>query len=263
MKIRLATAFLFTAIMLAGCGMESKFGISTEPFHQQTSTSGAQGVYQGTTSTGFTIFNIVLDNDTWWGIYGNQGTGGLSPTGVIQAAGSASNGSFTSSSLFNYTNAGATIATGSVSASYVGETSFSGTVTQTLSGATQVISFTGASPIGAGSYNYDQAASLGDIAGNWTMTQLTGVTYSVNFAQSGTFTATGNGCTITGTLTPRASGKNIFDVTLTVGASPCPFAGTSQTGAAFTYVSSGSTRQILLAATNSGNTAATVLSTMH
>jgi hypothetical protein len=240
--------------------MENKFGISTDPFNKPSTTTGAEGVYQGTTSTSFAIFSVVLDNGEWWGLYGGLGIAGLVPTGLIQASGTSNNGSFTSSTLHNFGNAGTTNATGSVSASYTAESNFSGTVTQTLNTATQTFTFTGTSPITAGTYNYDQAASLSDITGTWTTVHLSGATYLVNVQQSGAFTATSVSCTLTGTFTPRASGKNVFDVALTVGAAPCASPGAIETGVALTYVLKSGSRQLLLAATDSAKTAVTELS---
>ncbi len=50
------------------------------------------------------------------------------------------------------------------------------------------------------------------------MGDLLGETISLNVGNNGSFSAAGStGCNFSGTLTPRASGKNVFDVALTFG----------------------------------------------
>ncbi len=93
-------------------------------------------------------------------------------------------------------------------------------------------SFSGG-PILGSTYDYDTPASLSSVTGHWTMTELEGETVSLNIGTNGAFSAIGSsGCNFNGAMTPRASGKNVFDVTLTFGGSPCALPGQSASGIA-------------------------------
>lgn len=77
---------------------------------------------------------------------------------------------------------------------------------------------------------------------------------SMNVASNGTFTANNDGCNFTGTSKPRASGKNVFDVSVTFGAAPCSLPGTKATGIALTYILANGKRQLVAAAVDASRT---------
>jgi hypothetical protein len=57
-----------------------------------------------------------------------------------------------------------------------------------------------------------------------------------------------NGCTISGSIGPRPSGKNVFNVTLTAGASPCATPGLVTTGIGlYVPIKTGNLHQLLIA----------------
>ena len=64
---------------------------------------------------------------------------------------------------------------------------------------------------------------------------------------------------MTGTVKPRASGRNVFDVTLTFGGAPCVLANQTATGSAISYLLSNGSRQIVIAGTNAARDAGTAL----
>jgi hypothetical protein len=82
-------------------------------------------------------------------------------------------------------------------------------------------------------YNYDRPASLSQVEGAWTFTQpkLAAQTMTITGGVLAGFAPYTN-CTIAGTLTPRASGKSVFNASFTL--SGCPDA-TSYVGVAATY----------------------------
>jgi hypothetical protein len=85
---------------------------------------------------------------------------------------------------------------------------------------------------------------------------LDGTTTVVSVSSSGAFTGNNSGCLISGSITPRTSGKNIFNVTVTAGTSPCLSPGATYTGIAVTYLIAGtSTRQLIVAGVNATRTA--------
>jgi hypothetical protein len=86
-----------------------------------------------------------------------------------------------------------------------------------------------------------------------------GASVTANIASTGAFTTSSSGCLSTGTLTPRASGKNVFDLSVTFGAAPCVLANQTASGIAVSYLLSNGTRQLILAGTNSSNTVGTAV----
>ena len=99
----------------------------------------------------------------------------------------------------------------------VGTGTYSGTVTQ--KSRIQATSNTGNSINLAYNSYYDQGVTAAEIAGSYTLSGRT-ARYSIsnlNFTigASGNFTIVDNGCTTTGTATPRSSGKSIVNVSAT------------------------------------------------
>ena len=214
----------------------------------------AEGVYGGTlsgsSSNAFQL--LVLENGDFWAMYGTQTSTVFAVAGFIQGSGTSNIGSFTSSNTkdfgFSPAVAGNTSATYNVTAKTI-----SGTVMATAG----TVTFNGG-PIAGSLYNYNTPASIATVAGAWTTTILTGETANLNIATNGSFTAVSSlGCNFSGTVTPRASGKNVFNVSLTFGATPCALPSQVVTGIAVAYpLASGST-QLVVAVTNSARTAGT------
>lgn len=78
----------------------------------------------------------------------------------------------------------------------------------------------------AANYSYETPGTFGSVSGNWSRTSLRGE--ALNFSVSGAGVISGtaaSNCTYTGTSTPRCSGKNVLDVTVTFGPAPCKFSG--------------------------------------
>ncbi|KIF83280.1 hypothetical protein [Noviherbaspirillum autotrophicum] len=191
---------------------------------------------------------LILENNEIYTIYGNTVSGTFYVYGFINGTGQASNGSFSSSNLKDFA-ANGSVTSGTMSATYVAGASFNGTV----SSGNQSLTFTGA-PMPNSTYNYNTAPTLANIVGNWNMTEVSGTSVALSIASNGSFTASGGGCTATGTLTPRASGKNVFNVSLTFGAAPCETPGQTANGIALEYPLSSGKRELIIAGTNSART---------
>lgn len=230
---------------LVGCGGGGGGAASS-------STPGeAQGVYSGSFSTptfpSGKFSTLVLDTDEIWTLYGTEGAGGaLLVYGLIQGQGTSSSGTFTVNSLKDYYYDG-TSATGTLSARYQVGSTFNGTV----SANGQSVSFSGVVPAaGSTNYNYNTAANLADIAGSWSGTNMSGVTSNYTISSGGTFSGTNQyGCGFSGTVTPRASGKNVFDVSLTNNTSNACGAtsGLTGRGIAVSSVLGNGSRQLIVA----------------
>lgn len=235
-----------TAVLLAACGG----GGSAPPMAPATK---AEGVYSGniTGSTSGAFQLLVLENDEYWGWYGLSSSSGLLVAGFLQGQGASNDGSFTSSNLKDF---GAVPPTsGTATAIYVVNTSTSGTAVTTAGSAT----FSGSRFVGS-AYDYNAAATVSTIAGSWTLAALHGSGVALTIAADGAFSGTSAGCSFMGTLTPRPSGKNVFNLVLTFGAAPCARPNDTATGVALTYFLSGGTRrELIMAVVNVARTSGT------
>ena len=236
------------SLLAAGCGGGGDDAGATP-------NAKPEGAYAGTlTGSASSAFQLlVLENDEYWSLYGTNSGGTLLVAGFIQGSGTSSSGSFASSNALDF--GFATSAQGTLSASYVVGTSIQGTVTS----AGRNVGFSGA-PIAPATYNYSTPASLSDIQGSWNLTSLTGAATTLNVSAAGALTGSSQGCSFSGTITPRASGKNVFNVSLTFGAAPCLLPGQSASGIAISSVLAGSAvRQLIVAGVNTNRTAGTAL----
>lgn len=226
--------------LLTGCGGGG--GGSTTPI---TPGPSAEGVYGGTmTGSRSTAFEtLVLENGEFWTAYGTQTATIFSVAGFGQGSGTSNNGSYTSSNAkdFGFTPAVAAAlnATYDATAKTISGTYSVGTLTGTFSGG----------PIAGALYNYNTAAALTTVVGSWSTTSLTGEGVAINVASTGAFTAASSlGCNFKGTITPRDSGKNVFNVAMTFGAAPCALPGQSATGIALAYPLTSGRTQLLVSA---------------
>lgn len=231
---------------LAACG-----GGGGDSNSSSSSSPTAEGAYAGTltggTSNAFEM--VVLEDGSYWALYGQQSNGALYVNGFVQGSGTSANGNFSSANArdFGFVPSVA----GTVSATYVAGTSISGTVTATGVGA---VSFSGTTAAIA-PYVYNQPASLAGVAGNWNMSLLTGETAAIVVNSSGAFTGVSSlGCQFSGSLVPRASGKNVFNVSLTFGGSPCALPNQVGTGVAVNSAVSGGASQLIVLVTDGSRT---------
>lgn len=234
------------AITLSACGGG---GAGNTP--PPTITTTAEGVYVGTISNGNSFDGIVLEDGSYYVLSGPGSPSGLLVSGFTQGSGTSSNGSFVSTNLINYLATGAVVL-GSVNASY-GTNTLSGTVT----GGGIANPFSGTTPANT-SYVYNTATNLANITGAWTLADMKGGNIAMTISPTGSFTGTGtSGCVFNGTLTPRASGKNVFNFAATFGAAPCTLPGQSFSGIAVDYLLANGTRQLVAAGVDAGRTTGT------
>ena len=254
------------ATLMAGCGGEAgtgtpgaDFGLGTSSTATTTTTTvpltpgEAQGVFEGTASNGLYFNTLVLDNDQYYTIYGTLAGGTFDVTGLLTGTGQSSNGGFTSADLKDFPAGGIPLL-GTMSASYTPGEIFNEVVSR---GGTAV-TFPGMAPVNT-RYVYNTPANLADISGAWTMTTMAGIPASLNIAADGTYTATSPECNFSGSMMPRASNKNVFDVTVTFGSAPCVLPNQAASGHAITYFLGNGNRQLLLAASDAARSVATVL----
>lgn len=216
---------------------------------------GAQGMYAGKLTASGRLYNsLVLEDGQYWGFYGTATSGALSPTGFVQGKGSSSAGAFNTGDLKDFGPNPAV--QGTLAANYASLASLDGTIT--INGSS--LPFTGAG-IAQATYRYNAAANLAEIQGNQRMAGTLGH-HIMEVKADGTFSATTALCSYSGKFSPRATGKNVFDVSWTFGAGSCPLQGQSATGVAFSYAANaGGTRSLIVAATNAARTIGTMAAT--
>jgi hypothetical protein len=210
----------------------------------------AEGAYAGTmTGSANNSFQlVVLEDGSYWGLYGILSGSTLYLTGFLQGTSSVSGNQLTSTDLKDF---GVTPPAGGTINATV--TPSSSSISGTAAFSNGSVTFSG-NPPAAGTYVYSSTPSLSTLAGSWSMSALgSGASVSVTAQANGSFTAVSSGCTVTGTMSPRPSGKNVFNVSLTSGPSPCAAPGTTMTGIALSYPANGQTR-LIVAATNAART---------
>lgn len=236
-----AYSTVLLSMLVTACG-----GGSSTVSNTQVASLSAEGVYEGTISNGKIHNTLVLENDQFYTLYGTAiSGGGIAVAGFLQGTGKSNNGSFSSSDLKDFFGNG-TVVSGSLNASYIAKANLNGTLTE----GNNTVTFTGTSPLKNSLYVYDSAANLADINGAWSLTDLQGIPVAINITENGTLTGSSNGCSFSGTIKPRASGKNVFDLAFVFGASPCRLAGQPANGIALNYLISSGKRQLILAGTD-------------
>jgi len=239
----LGIAFVLT---VGGCGGESDSNPAAA-----TPSSSAEGLYSGSTNTNRTLAAVVLDDGTHYFFYSVPANPNLI-AGVLQGNGTSNNGSFTSADARDFNIEGLGVLSATIAASYAARQSLSGSITYPgASGATFTSTFDPA---------YDTTPSLASLAGTYTgqAGSSGGVrSATVTVASNGVFTGVeADGCTFTGTASPRVRG-NIFDQSVTFGGAPCEFAGSTLVGIAYLDVPN---RRLYGAAPASNRTNAVIFS---
>lgn len=244
-EIKNVATTVAVSILLAACGGGGG---------SDTPADSAEGVYGGalTGSTSSAFRMLVLENDEVWTMYGTQTATAFLVTGFLQGQGQSNNGTYTSSNLrdFGFNPA----LSGTATATY---NSSSKTIAGTATFPGAAVGFSGG-PISGSQYSYDTAATVTAVAGSWGLTSLSGEGVTLNVASGGTYTASSSsGCSFTGTLVPRASGKNVFNMSFSFGPSPCALPNQAGSGIAVAYPLANGRTQLIVAGTNATRTVGT------
>jgi hypothetical protein len=211
-----------------------------------------EGVYAGATSTNHELRMLALENGSLWGIYGRTVDEAFHVHGVVHANGTYNRGSFAAVDARDYALTGA-VTSGTVSASYTAAGAFNGSMTT----ADEALAFT-SNRLATSKYDYARPARLADIAGAWTGHTLHGAGTAVTISSGGVVAGNSDSCDFTGTVVPRATGRNVYDVAITFANSAwCAFPGGSAAGIAISYPVSPSMRKLLVAVQHSGRTLGT------
>jgi hypothetical protein len=230
-------AIASATLLVAACGGGSGGG--------EGAVNGAnvsvEGAWQGTSSNNYVVNIIALENNEFYTIFGVMNGSNLLVYGFDQGTVTVS-GSSLSGSFREYPNGVASYA-GTLAATAVAATSITGTTTYSSGSSTFAVT-----PIPTTIFNYSGAASISDVVGSWTGSLSSGSAGTVTISNTGMISGTSAGCLFSGTATPRSSGKNVFNVSVTFGAAPCALAGQTATGIAVNYAISGTAQKQLIVA---------------
>lgn len=199
----------------------------------------AEGLWQGNTSDGYSVTAAVLETGELWALVSSPGGVVGFMNGVSGVNGSTVTGSETSYNLLSHT---------------YGSQSFSGSVTTKNSLALSSVNGSFSATYQPG---YDQPpAGLAAMAGTYSgwLASVSG-TFSpssvVSISSTGQITSPGAPCSATGSITPRASGKNVYNVTIGFAGALCAASSTILSGIAAYNNTSG---VLVVLALNSGKT---------
>lgn len=250
MKTAAGVLTLVLALLFLSCGGggSSTTTTTTTTTTTQSTAGAAQGVYLGSTSSGWSFESIVLPNDKFYAIYGAQSSSSFLIYGLVTGQGH-SNANTYSGNVSDYYYTGATY-TGTLTGNFVAGSSINGTVADT--GAT--LTFSGTAPA-TSDFNYNTPASPSAVTGSWAGSSLDGSSGTVTVSTGGNISGSLSGCSLSGTVTPDTQ-KNFYNVSITFGGSPCLAPNQTATGIAVVYQISGTTTHQLLAAgtTSAGGT---------
>lgn len=237
--MRSAAATLIICLALAACGGDGGGSAAPKP------TPGeAQGAWTGVLEDGRAFETLILEDGTFYALYGRASAGTLYASGAVVGF-----GEYEGNSAFRDLNARDFVSTGSwIPAILDGYYERGKVIYGSVIEAGRNVKFTG-SPTPTANYDYDAPAVLGALAGTWRMNATSGdaVDLSVN---GNTLTASSGGCSFSGSVAPRASGKNVFDVQFTFGGSPCRFPGEQMRGNAVLTRTDRQQQQLIVIALN-------------
>ena len=244
-KSILAATMAAFSFLMSACGGGSGGASTSESDSSAAAVPSAQGAYRGTASDGRDITALVLDQGVTWILYGTSSNGGpINLLGFMNGQASYEDGGQFNTDLQDFSSINS-VAPASLEALYVPGKALDGTLTY---GDKSTASFK-ADEISIG-YDYDKPADLASVKDTWTggATLASQSVATLKVDPDGAFTLDVGGCPAQGRLTPRASGKNVFDVSLT----PCQSPEAAR-GNAFAYSLAGTNKtQFILMVTVPG-----------
>ena len=242
---------------LPGCG-----GGNDAPIPPVATPDSEEGVDAGTLSNslaapGTSQLSVVLENGEFYLFYGNKTATAFGVTGFLRGPSvSGLRGFFGATDMREYAP-GASSATRVASGIYAAGISLNGSVAMANS-TSAAARHTGAA-VNDATYGYGKPAVLGGISGAWNLVDLAGARVTLAVGTDGKFTGTVGSCAVSGALTPRASDRHVFDLSLVYGAAPCAAPNLAISGIAIDYLT-GSAHQLIAAGNDASRATGIALS---
>jgi hypothetical protein len=191
---------------------------------------------------------LVLENGELYSLYGSNTVAGFQVLGFVQGASSVTGSTLKAPAIteFYYDGSSVLRASGGLSATVDPGVSLKGSST---GNATSTFTATPTTATYSG-YNYATPAKLSDIALGWIGNLLDQSITTVGIDSNGVLSGNNLGCNFNGTVAPRPSGKNVFNVSYTFDASAtsgCTAPGVTVTGVAISYVLPSGKRRLMFA----------------
>ena len=206
-----------------------------------------QGFWSGLSPAGYTVNAVVLDGGETWGIYSSGSTLYGALYGAATTSGNTATITGTDFNFLTNSSAQGTL-TGPITAkSSMSLSSTSGTIPLTYSSS------------------YETAATGAAVTGTWSYVGRSGgytlVPANITINSSGVFTLSQTNCATSGSIVPRAGGKNVYNITLTSVGSGCAAGQSTLTGVTYLDTTVTPNKFLALALTSSKSDGLIVIGT--
>lgn len=178
-----------------------------------------QGFWTGLSPAGYNVSAVVLDTGETWGIYSSGSTVYGALYGTATTSGNTASITGTDFNFLTNSSSQGTLTGPIVAKSTMSLTGTSGTV-----------------PLTYGT-SYDTAATSAGVTGTWSYVGRSGgytlIPANITINSSGVFTLSQTNCATSGSIVPRAGGKNVYNITLTSVGSGCAAGQSTLTGVTY------------------------------
>ncbi|WP_422845466.1 hypothetical protein [Acidovorax sp. M2(2025)] len=219
MNKTIAWGGLLAALVLSACGGGSDDPAPPPaPKPPATVVQGVEGLWNGATTDSLDVFGVVLENGETWSLLSDK-TGaavGLSQGSVQTTGADAVSGS---ARYLNFVDEAHITDRKSTPVSYSGK--------YVVRDSVQVTAANGVKFAGSYGVLYEQPAVVSELPGTYAGTgfgnQVREPLVSLSISDAGLVSVPSYpGCSVRGTVVPRASGRNVFDLPLTFSGATCP-----------------------------------------
>lgn len=241
-SIRAAIAAITVTTLTACGGGGGDDAAPAQPAPPTSTIPMPEGLFGGTTTAPSEFQMLVLEDGGFWAVYGTQ----AGPAGFVQGTITGTPAVMLAADAKDFGASPATPANvRDLTYSNLANGGYS--LGGSLTSFGQRVVFNGES-FQSLAYDYSQPASLSAISGGWALQTTLGEDVLLSILPSGAISArgAGSGCTMAGNVQPRASGKNVFNVSLTFGPAPCALPGQSAHGVVIAYPLNGNRTQMVV-----------------
>lgn len=218
MNKKTALGGLVAALVLSACGGGGDDVAPPAAKPPATVVTGVEGLWSGATTDPLNVQGVVLENGETWGVFTNAvGTlVGISQGSVQTSGADVVSGSARYLNVVDEANLADRTTT---SVSYTGK--------YAVRDSMQVTAASGVKFSGTYGVLYEQPAVVSELLGTYSGTgignQVREPLVSVAITTGGLVSIPSYpGCSVRGTVVPRASGRNVFDLPLTFSGAACP-----------------------------------------